>query len=106
MGVMSRQTSAVLPNLLGSLRTTSQSMPRVMLKGANLQDQDAEVENQEVVAHVAAPPRNSKAPVCCNASARTCSRSRIASTELRTGGSLPQTAPQLVACASYVPLAT
>merc|ERR1712008_297731 len=112
--VMSRQTSVVLPNLLSTVRT-SQSAPRVVLKGAKLQDQNAEVESHEAVAHVAALPCNSEASVCCNvASGRsTCSRSIIASTEhatggspLGTGGSLPPNAPQLVACGSYVPLVT
>mmetsp|Transcript_126003 Transcript_126003/g.245761 ORF Transcript_126003/g.245761 Transcript_126003/m.245761 type:complete len:522 (+) Transcript_126003:66-1631(+) len=104
---ISRQPSAVLPNLLGSVRT-SQSMPWVMLKGAKLQDQDTEVENQEVVTHATTLPRSSKASMGCNgASVRaSCSRSRIASTERRTGGPVSQSARQFVACASYVPLAT
>jgi hypothetical protein len=112
--VMSRQTSAVLPNLLSTVRT-SQSAPRVVLKGAKLQDHDAEVESHEAVAHVAALPCNSKASVCCNVASGPCtsSRSIIASAELATGGSplgtggsLLPNAPQLVGCGSYVPLVT
>jgi len=104
---ISRQTSAVLPNLLGSIRA-SQAMPFFAQKGAKLQDQDVEIEGQEILTYAATLPRSSKASIGCSVSSArpTSSRSRISSTEIRTGRSVTQNAAQLTACASYAPLAT